>query len=299
MKTSVSSRESMIETHPCLERVIQSALEEDLGPGDVTTDTIVDRTARGWASLVAREELVLAGLGVFKKTFRLLHPDFEFREYFGDGDLIPAGVVITAIDGPFSFLLKGERTALNFLQRLCGIATTTRRFVTKVSPYHVKVLDTRKTTPGLRFLEKYAVRMGGGHNHRFGLFDGILIKDNHIKAAGSIQGAIVLARANTPHTLKIEVETECLAEVEEALSAGADAILLDNMTAEQMQKAVDFVKGRVLLEASGGIDLETVETVAKTGVDLISIGALTHSAPSADLSLEIISNRPVENRRTK
>lgn len=278
----------MIEQHPIVERIVRLAIEEDLGSGDFTTDAIIAPTAQGKASLIAREELVLAGLPVFKKVFSEIGSEIEFEEYFTDGDLIPAEKSVCLMRGPLSVMLRGERTGLNFLQRMSGIATLTRQYVKRVGASRVTILDTRKTAPGLRLLEKYAVNIGGGFSHRFGLFDGILIKDNHIAAAGSITSALELARKGAPHTLKIEVEVEDLAGVEEALQAGADAILLDNMPVREIRDAVRLVDGRIMLEASGGITLDTVEEVANTGVDFISVGALTHSARSVDFSLEII-----------
>jgi len=277
----------MIEENPLLERIVRLGLEEDLGSGDITTEAIVDPRARGKAFLIAREELVLAGLPVFKRVFLELSRQMEFEEYFSEGDLVPEDQSVCLITGPLSSILKGERTALNFLQRMSGIATLTRQYVEKVKAFGAKVLDTRKTCPGLRWLDKYAVRVGGGHNHRFGLFDGILIKDNHIATAGSITGAVELAKRNAPHTVRVEIEVEDLAGLEEALLAGADAVLLDNMTPEEMAKAVQFVNGRIIVEASGGINLDTIEKVARSGVDLISVGALTHSPKAADFSLEI------------
>jgi nicotinate-nucleotide pyrophosphorylase (carboxylating) len=282
-------RKLVIEQHPKWERLIRSAIEEDLAAGDVTTDAIIAPELRGQAVLLAREELVLAGLPVFKKVFLELSPEIKFRDYFSEGDLVPEGKNVCLLTGPLSSILKGERTALNFLQRMSGIATLTRHYVEKIRPFKARIVDTRKTAPGLRWLDKHAVRMGGGCNHRFGLFDGILIKDNHIAAVGSITRAIDLARKNAPHTLRVEVEVENLPGVEEALTAGADAILLDNMDLVQMEKAVELVRGRAIVEASGGISLDTIEGVAKTGVDLISVGALTHSSRTADFSLEIIS----------
>ena len=277
----------MIEDHAIVERIVRASLEEDLGSGDITTDAIIDPKVMGKASVIAREELVLAGLPVFKMVFLELSSEFEFEDYFNEGDLVPKDGSVGLITGPFSLLLKGERTALNFLQRMSGIATVTRQYAEKVKSFKARVLDTRKTVPGLRWLDKYAVRVGGGVNHRFGLFDGILIKDNHIAAVGSITKAVTLARQNAPHTVKVEVEVEDLAGVKEALQAGADAILLDNMAPGQIREAVVLANTKAVLEASGGINLETIEEVAKTGVDLISVGALTHSARAADLSLEI------------
>ena len=280
----------MIEQYPMLERIIRFALEEDLGSGDLTTDAIVDPNINGKACLLAREELVLAGLPVFKQVFLEIGSGIEFEEYFEEGDLVPAGERVCLLTGPLALTLKGERTALNFLQRMSGIATLTRQYVKKAGSSKVRVLDTRKTAPGLRWLDKYAVRTGGGSNHRFGLFDEILIKDNHIAAAGSISRAVELVRKNAPSTLKVEVEVEDLAGAEEALKAGADTILLDNMDLKQTSEVVQFVNGRAMLEASGGITLDTIEGVAKTGVDFISVGALTHSAKAADFSLEIVDD---------
>jgi nicotinate-nucleotide pyrophosphorylase (carboxylating) len=280
----------MIEQYPMLERIIRFALEEDLGSGDLTTDAIVDPNINGKACLLAREELVLAGLPVFKQVFLEIGSGIEFEEYFEEGDLVPAGEKVCLLTGPLALTLKGERTALNFLQRMSGIATLTRQYVKKAGSSKVRVLDTRKTAPGLRWLDKYAVRTGGGSNHRFGLFDEILIKDNHIAAAGSISRAVELVRKNAPSTLKVEVEVEDLAGAEEALKAGADTILLDNMDLKQTSEVVQFVNGRAMLEASGGITLDTIEGVAKTGVDFISVGALTHSAKAADFSLEIVDD---------
>ncbi|SPD72724.1 putative nicotinate-nucleotide pyrophosphorylase (carboxylating) [uncultured Desulfobacterium sp.] len=277
----------MIEQYPLLKRIIQFALEEDLGEGDVTTDAIIGPEATGQATLLAREELVLAGLQVFKQVFMEIGPGVEFKDFYKDGDLVPAAGKVCMLTGPLTVILKGERSALNFLQRMSGIATLTRRHVEKAGSTKLRVLDTRKTVPGLRWLDKYAVRTGGGSNHRFCLSDGILIKDNHIAAAGSITTAIRLARKNAPHTLKVEVEVEDLAGVEEALKAGADIIMLDNMDPKQMKKAVKMVGGKALIEASGGINLETIKEVAKTGIDFISVGALTHSPKAADFSLEI------------
>jgi len=277
----------MIESPVLLDRVIRSALEEDLGTGDLTTDLIVDPGRRGSASLLSREELVLAGMHVFCSVFQILSDDISFEHAYRDGEVVPAGQGICRVSGTVSVILKGERTALNFLQRMCGIATMTRRFVDKCGGWEVRVVDTRKTAPGLRIFDKYAVRTGGGFNHRFGLYDGILIKDNHIAAAGSITRAVTLARRGCPHTLKVEVEVENLDELREALDAGADAVLLDNMSPDLMQKAVELAGGRVLLEASGGIGLGNIESVARTGVHIISVGALTHSPRAVDMSLEL------------
>ncbi len=271
-----------------VDKIIDLALEEDLGPGDVTTLAIIDASTRGKARLLAKEEIVLAGIEVFDRVLSRLDPEISVRSNFRDGDVVPEGSEIGLVEGSIRGILSGERTALNFLQHLSGIATATRRYVEKTDPTRVRLIDTRKTTPGLRVLEKYAVRMGGGFNHRMGLFDGILIKDNHIAAAGSISEAVIKARATVPHTVRIEVEVDDLRGLEEAIEAGADAVLLDNMSTEEMRNAVQAARGRVLLEASGGITLESVEEISQTGVNLISVGAITHSARSVDISLELI-----------
>lgn len=280
----------MTDQCPMADHIIRLALEEDLGTGDVTTDAIVDPDLRGEAYLITREELVLAGMPVFKRVFSELGAETEFEEFYRDGDLIPPDTRVSLLKGRLAPILRGERTALNFLQRMSGIATLTRRYVERVKPNRVRILDTRKTAPGLRWFDKYAVRMGGGFNHRFGLSDGVLIKDNHIAAAGSISRAVRLARKYAPHMLKIEVEAEDLAGVEEACRAGTEAILLDNMRPAELMKAVELINGAAMIEASGGITLDTVKDVAATGVDMISVGALTHSAEAADFSLEIKPN---------
>lgn len=274
---------------PMAVRAVETALEEDLGPGDVTTRSVVDPRLMGEAWLIAREETVLAGIPVFRRVLLETGPETAFEDYCGEGDLIPPDTRVCLVRGRLASILRGERTALNFLQRMSGIATLTRRFADLVRPAGVRILDTRKTAPGLRWFDKYAVRMGGGANHRFGLSDGILIKDNHIRAAGSVSEAVRLARSNAPHTLKVEVEVEDLDGLEEAIRSGADAVLLDNMTPGDLSKAVELAKGRVVTEASGGVNLDTVEEIAATGVDMISVGALTHSARAADFSLEFVA----------
>jgi nicotinate-nucleotide pyrophosphorylase (carboxylating) len=280
----------MIEKQIWFDKIIINALEEDLGAGDLTTDSIIDSQARGKAVLESREEMVLAGLPVFRRAFELLSPDMEIKFFFNEGDVVPTGEKICLLSGSMSAILKAERTALNFVQRMSGIATLTKKYVDLVKAVSdsVRVVDTRKTIPGLRHMDKYAVSVGGGSNHRFGLFDGILIKDNHIAAAGSITKAVMLAREKSPHTVKVEVEVEDLAGVEEAVKAGADIILLDNMTTEGLEKAVKIARGKVVLEASGGVNLDTIARVAQTGVDIISVGALTHSARAMDISLEVV-----------
>ncbi len=270
-----------------MDRIILRALEEDLGAGDLTTDGIIGPEVYGTAVLETREPLVLAGLDVFKRSFTILDSELEFETFYCDGENATKGQIITRITGPMRTILKGERTALNFIQRMSGIATMTQKYVAAAANDRVKILDTRKTAPGLRLLDKYAVRMGGGYNHRKGLYDGILIKDNHIAVAGSIEKAVRLARKTAPHTIKVEVEVEDLKGMEEAIGAGADVVLLDNMSAGDMKKAVELARGRVLIEASGGITIENIKEIAETGVDMISVGALTHSVRAVDLSLEI------------
>ena len=277
----------MIKNPILLDKIITNALEEDLGFGDLTTDSIIGGEVIGKAVLETREDIVLAGLPVFMRVFSILDSDISFETCFEDGQKVTAGEVICSISGAMASILKAERTALNLIQRMSGIATLTSKYVSKAASDKVKILDTRKTIPGLRLLDKYAVPMGGGCNHRFGLFDGILIKDNHIAVAGSIKKAVEAARKNAPHGIKVEVEVEDLDGVETAVEAGADIILLDNMSPDRMREAVDFVAGRALLEASGGITLENIKEVAATGVNMISIGALTHSVKAVDLSLEI------------
>ncbi len=271
-----------------IDTIIDTALDEDVGSGDITTSALIDSSLKGKTQLVANEEILLAGIEVFARVFSRLDPEIVVKCLYHDGDAISTGKTIGTVTGSMRGILSGERTALNFLQHLSGIATITRQYVEKTDPSAVRVIDTRKTTPGLRVLEKYAVRMGGGFNHRFGLFDGILIKDNHIAATGSISEAVKKMRATVPHTLKIEVEVEDIKGLKEAIGAGADAVLLDNMSVKEMKEAVSIAKKRVLLEASGGITLETIEEISKTGVNLISIGAITHSARSVDISLEVI-----------
>ena len=270
-----------------IRRTIRLALEEDMGPGDATTHATVDPHTPGEAILIAREKMTLAGMAVFKQTFHEVDPALTFEAPYKDGDAVPGGSTVCRIKGRLASILSGERTALNFLQRMSGIATLTRRYVEETKGTKVKILDTRKTAPGLRWCDKYAVRTGGGQNHRFGLFDGILIKDNHIAAAGSISKAVSKAREGSAHTLRVEVEVEDFAGVKEACGAGADIILLDNMTPSEMKESVHLINGAALVEASGGITLDTVKEIAATGVDFISVGALTHSPAAADFSLEI------------
>lgn len=268
-----------------LDSIIENALREDIHTGDITTLAVVPEGREVCALIKAREEMVLAGIGVAARVFQLLNPSIRFTPRFADGDRLQAGDTIADLTGDASFLLQGERVALNLLQRMCGVATLTSRYVQAVQGTRVRLVDTRKTTPGLRILEKYAVRVGGGLNHRTGLYDGVLIKENHIAAAGGITRAIGMARAYIPHTMKIEVETETLDEVAEALAADADIIMLDNMGLAAMREAVGMIGGKALVEASGGVSLETVRAIAETGVDIISVGALTHSARAMDISM--------------
>jgi len=279
----------MIENQILVDNLIRNALDEDLGAGDITTDAIIAPEAKGKAVLETREEIVLAGLPVFTRTFELLSSNMNIENHYKDGQIVPAGEKICHLSGSLSAILKAERTGLNFIQRMSGIATLTREYVDRAGTEKVKVMDTRKTVPGLRFFDKYAVRMGGGFNHRFGLYDGILIKDNHISAAGSITEAVKLVKKNAPHNIMIEVEVEDLAGVKEAIKAGTDKILLDNMSHDDIRKAVQLAAGRVMVEVSGGISLENISEIARTGADLISVGALTHSARAVDLSLEVIA----------
>lgn len=268
-----------------VDRIIENALFEDIHTGDITTLAVVPQSRHIHARLIAKEELVLAGIDVAARVFALLDPQTAFTPLFRDGDRVPRGGLLAEMAGDAALLLQGERVALNLLQRMCGVATLTARYVEQVAGTRARIVDTRKTTPGLRVLEKYAVRVGGGINHRTGLYDGVLIKENHIAAAGGITEAIRRARAYIPHTLKIEIETETIAQVEEALAAGAEIIMLDNMDLATMQTAVELVGERALLEASGGVNLDTVRSIAETGVGIISVGALTHSARAMDISM--------------
>jgi nicotinate-nucleotide pyrophosphorylase (carboxylating) len=271
-------------TPDVLEPVVRAALAEDVGSGDVTTESVVPADARCRATLELEEPGVVCGVAAVRAVFQALDPGVSVEPLLEDGSRVsevPARVA--AIEGPARAVLTGERTALNLFGRLCGIATLTARYVDLVDGTDAQVLDTRKTTPGLRALEKYAVRCGGGTNHRFGLHDAVLLKENHLRIAGGITAAVAAARNGRP----VEVEAETLDEVSEALEAGADRILLDNMTPEQARRAVELVGGRAQTEASGGISLATVRAFAETGVDFISVGALTHSARSLHVSLEV------------
>jgi nicotinate-nucleotide pyrophosphorylase (carboxylating) len=273
---------------PQVDTLIRTALAEDVGRGDLTTQLTVPADLRATGTLLAKQDGVLAGLPLVAKVLAALGArDAAVTPRAADGDAFAAGTVLATVAGRAADLLVAERTALNFLQQLSGVATLTRHYVDAVAGTEVRIVDTRKTTPGLRMLEKYAVRMGGGHNHRFGLDDGILIKDNHITAAGGVIVAVTAARRGAPHPMKVQVECATLSQVEEAIAAGADALLLDNMSIEQLAAAVRVIAGRAIVEASGGVTLISVRAIAETGVDLISVGALTHSAPAVDLSLKI------------
>ncbi len=271
-----------------LREQIRAWLAEDIGHGDLTTRLVTPPGARAIAVVLAREAGVLCGLPVASLVFAELDPACTVEALVAEGEPVQPDQVVARVRGTLASILSAERLALNLLQRLSGIATLTRRYVEAVAGTGVAILDTRKTTPGLRALEKYAVRVGGGRNHRFGLFDGILIKDNHIRAAGGVAAAVQRARARAPHPLRIEVEVTTLAELEEAIAAGADWVLLDNMDLESIRTAVERAAGRVKLEVSGGVTLERVRAIAETGVDAISVGALTHSARALDLSLELV-----------
>jgi nicotinate-nucleotide pyrophosphorylase (carboxylating) len=270
-----------------LHGMIREFLREDVGRGDLTSESIFSDHEIGSARLVARDTFIVAGVEtVVAEVFKVQNPAIITVDAVPDGTWARPKMGLLTVSGPVIDLLKAERVALNLLQRLSGIATLTAQFVEKVKVYAVRITDTRKTTPGLRVLEKYAVRVGGGFNHRFNLADGVLIKDNHIAACGSIREAVEKVRKQIPHTIRIEVETDNFEQVEECLTCGVDIIMLDNMSPELMAKAVRLINGRALVEASGGVNLETVEPIAMSGVDIISIGALTHSAPSCDIGMD-------------
>jgi nicotinate-nucleotide pyrophosphorylase (carboxylating) len=273
-----------------LKKAIEKFLHEDIGSGDITGEATLPPDQTGTAEFVAKGSFIVCGIGtVASLVFNTQNPAIEITHASKDSCQASPGDVLLTANGPVLDLLKAERVALNLVQRLCGIATFTSQFVEKVKPLPVRILDTRKTTPGLRMLEKYAVRAGGGYNHRFNLADGVLIKDNHIQACGSIKDAVARMRGKVPHTMKIEVEASSMDQVRECLSCSVDIIMLDNMDPGMMRNAVKLADGRVLLEASGGISLDNVREVAETGVDYISIGALTHSAPSCDISMRLKS----------
>lgn len=271
-----------------LNRTIGTALEEDLQGGDLTTEATVSADSRGLARATAKSRLVVCGGDVFARVFYLLDPGVRVLTLVEDGTLVEPGTELWRVEGATRSILNGERTALNFVQRMSGIATQTRRYVSALPPGSTtRVTDTRKTTPGLRALERWAVRCGGGHNHRDALGAGILIKDNHIEAAGGITAALDRARAYAPHTVRLEIEVESLEGLDEALAARADIVMLDNFDEASVGEAVARAKGKALVEVSGGITLERIRRLADLGVDIISVGALTHSAPSADIALDL------------
>lgn len=269
-----------------LNDLISRSLIEDIGTGDITTLATIDQATIINGRFVAKEAGIVCGMEVARAVFNYVDRDIELVEHFCDGEAVAVGDIIAEVKGRAIPVLTGERLALNFMQRMSGIATRTHGMVQQVEGYKTEILDTRKTTPGLRLLEKYAVKTGGGRNHRMNLADGVLIKDNHIRSAGSITKAIQMAKKMAPHTLKVEVEVEDMDGVNEALAAGADIIMLDNMDAPTMKKAVDIIAGRALTEASGNMDQKDLKEVAATGVDFISVGALTHSVKSMDISLK-------------
>jgi nicotinate-nucleotide pyrophosphorylase (carboxylating) len=279
-----------IHVSPQIERLIRDSLDEDIGAGDLATMSTISAESRGTGLFRAKKDGVAAGLVLLERIFYFIDHRVAVHLRAKDGDQVSPGMVVAEAEGPVRALLLAERTALNFLQRLSGNATLTRKYVEAVQDFPCKVLDTRKTTPGLRTLEKYAVRMGGGTNHRIGLYDAALVKDNHIEATGSIAEAVKAVRRHAPFMAKVEVEASSLKQVQEAIDAGADVVMLDNMTVAQMAEAVKLVNKRAWIEASGGMTLENIREVAATGVDFISSGALTHSAPVVDFNMKITMN---------
>lgn len=273
--------------HEQVINIIKNALNEDIGTGDITTDTLIPDSHWSEAYITAKEEGVIAGLPIVQTVFELVDTHIRFEYLKQDGEQVTYGEHLAMITGSTASILKGERLALNLLQRLSGIATKTAHLKDLVKDYPVRIVDTRKTTPGLRILEKYAVKIGGGDNHRMGLYDAVMIKDNHIQAVGSISDAILKAKKAIPHTMKVEVEVEDLAGVKEAVDAGADIIMLDNMPPEVMRKAVELIDGRAITEASGNITADNIQAAAASGIDVISMGTLTHTIRSMDISLNI------------
>lgn len=275
---------------PLVDAIVVRALEEDLGAGDVTTESCVPEAQTATADGVARKEVVSCGMPVAARVFGLLDPTLRFEMHVEEGAKVGPGTRLFTVAGSARAILTGERVALNLIQRMCGVATMTRRYVDAVpAGSTTRVTDTRKTTPGLRLLERYAVRKGGGKNHRNDLGSAVLIKDNHIVAAGGVRAAIEAARARAPHTSRIECEVDSLEQLDEALAARADIVLLDNMDTRTVEEAVRRTRGRALLEASGGITLERIAELSRAGVDAISVGALTHSTPAADIGLDFVS----------
>lgn len=284
-----------------IRKIVQAALEEDIGVGDLTSNALLSPSMSAQAQIVAKEDMVVAGLAVAEEVFHQSDNSLTVKFHHHDGDWVRANTQLLTISGNAQSLLQAERVALNFMQRLSGISTITRQFCRAVGKNSLKIADTRKTTPGLRALEKWAVRLAGGYNHRSSLHDGILIKDNHLMVLASnnisLSQACRLAKQQAPHGLRISVEVESLAQVREALQGKADIILLDNMSPSKIQEAVKIVKGQALVEVSGGITLQNIRDFANIGIDIISIGALTHSAPAKDLSMEIISNLNTQNKK--
>jgi nicotinate-nucleotide pyrophosphorylase (carboxylating) len=269
------------------QHLIKIALKEDMGSGDITTDNLVDPDLEGKGVIIAKEPFVIAGLDVACQVFKHLNANVIFIPDYIDGNLVKQSETIATVEGKLRALLSGERTALNFLQRLSGIATCVRSYVDELKNKRVRLVDTRKTTPGWRVLEKYAVRVGGAHNHRMGLYDGVLIKDNHIAACGGIKKAVDRIRTRVSHLVKIEVEVSTFDQVKDALKVGADVIMLDNMSVEQIKEATAFIDGRALVEVSGNVTKSDLKSLADAGVDIISVGALTHSAGCVDMSMRI------------
>lgn len=271
-----------------INQILENALREDIGSGDITTNLLFPYDAECKAIILAKEEGVVAGLPIAEMVFRKLDKDIVFSEEKKDGDKVEPNQVLAEISGSQKAVLTGERVALNFLQRLSGIATLTSRFVKAIHGLPVKILDTRKTAPGLRILDKYAVRVGGGFNHRFGLYEEVLVKDNHIKLVGGITRAVNILRERAVTRKRIEVEASTISEVEEALNVGADFIMLDNMSPKMIKEAVGQIKGKTLIEVSGGVTIENVREIAETGVDFISVGLLTHSPEALDIGLYVV-----------
>lgn len=271
-----------------IDKIIKDALVEDMPYGDVTTQLLIPQESISSAVFLSKENGILCGIDVAKRVFEILDSNIKFEKLKTDGDYIQKGDVLAKIQGNTRAILMGERLALNLLQRMSGIATFTNMLAQKIKGYKATVTDTRKTIPLLRMLDKYAVFVGGGKNHRYSLSDAVLIKDNHIKAVGSITEAVKRAKENVPHTMKVEVEVRNMQEFEEALLSGADIIMLDHFTVDEMKKAVEKAKGRVLIEASGNINIDNIEEIAKTGVDIISVGSITHSVKSLDISLDFV-----------
>lgn len=274
-----------------IRNIIKTALSEDIGNGDITTEAIVSRTKKGRAQAIAKDDFIVAGLDIFEETFKCLDKNLTVKKRIGDGCRVKKGAVIAEVTGSLASILKAERVALNLLQRMCGIATLSAKYEEAVRGMKTRILDTRKTVPGLRVLDKMAVRIGGACNHRTGLYDGVLIKDNHIEAAGGITAAVAAQRKYMRRPMKIEVETKNLREVREAVACGVDIIMLDNMTNRAMKKAVEYIADRALTEASGNVNLRRVAKIAAAGVDYISVGELTHSVRAADISLKIKGER--------